>query len=122
MQGVVLDALPALVGGLSPNKDLAVVGARGEDVAELGMSPSNLPNGTFMPAKRIEQLLARAVSLALRLLGISSSASWARWHGEDLDGAVRGAGGQQGAKVVESTVMDHIDICKRNTCQDTTEV
>lgn len=57
MKSVLFDALPTLIVGLPPHEDLAVVATGGEDVAELWVSPSDLPNGTFMAGQSVEQLL-----------------------------------------------------------------
>ena len=49
MKGVLLDLGPARGTLLLPDDDLAIIRARCEDIAILGVRPSNLPNGTCMP-------------------------------------------------------------------------
>ena len=40
-----------VIAGLLPQEDPAVIGARGEDVAKLGVRPSNLPDRAFVSEK-----------------------------------------------------------------------
>jgi len=72
-----------------PDDHLAVVGARSQDVAELGMGPGHLPDGSLV-----------ALELRQRLVVLARV--------EDADAAVRGAGGQQQAVEVQGGVVDHV--------------
>ena len=80
MQREVVDALPrcGLLGALFlPDKDLAVIASRCEDVAVLGMGPCNTPDGSLVSAK--DQLLP-SLRLSLKISASSQTDGTALFH------------------------------------------
>lgn len=86
MEGELVNALPLIV-LFPPNEDAAIVGRRGEDGTELGVSPRNRPHGTLVAL----ECLGQAVLFAFNL--------------EDLDRFVGGAGRESPAVVVENRIV-----------------
>ena len=77
----VLSELGELPLSFLPDKDFAVVGGGGEDVAEFGVRPGDLPDGAVVPAEGFDETVVVAVDF------------------EDFDGAVGGAGLPGGGSV-----------------------
>lgn len=86
VEGEFVDALPLIV-LFPPDQDAAVVGARSEDGAILGMCPGNRPDRSLVSLERLGQAVLLAVDF------------------EDLDGLVRGAGREPSAVVVENCIV-----------------